>query len=115
VYWYRKAAEQNFALAERNLGIMYVLGLGVEASETEAMRWFAKAASAGVSRALVNEAMVYMQGRQLPRDYLAAEKLLSQAIAAGVQEASPLLRQCEENLAREKASEQDATTASAKK
>jgi len=56
-----------------------------------------------------------MQGRQLPRDYLAAEKLLSQAIAAGVQEASPLLRQCEENLARGKASEQDATTASAKK
>jgi hypothetical protein len=111
VYWYRKAAEQGFAIAQRNLGVMYVLGQGVEANETEAMRWFAKAADQGASRALVNEALLYMQGAQIQRDYGAAEALLSKAIAAGEQEATPLLKQCRDYLAEKPAG--NTTTAQA--
>ena len=96
VYWYRKAAEQGFAVAQTNLGIMYVLGQGVEANEIEAMKWFSNAATGGANRALVNQAILYMQGAQIPRDYAAAQKLLSQALASGVEEAAPLLKRCQE-------------------
>ena len=41
--WFRKAAEQNFAEAERNLGGMYLSGLGVGKDPEEGLRWIRKA------------------------------------------------------------------------
>ena len=40
VKWYRLAAEQGNSEAQYALGVMYVKGLGVLASEQEAMKWF---------------------------------------------------------------------------
>ena len=99
VYWYRKASEQGFAIAERNLGVMYVLGQGVEANETEAMRWFAKAVASGANPALINQALLYMQGSQTAHDYAAAQKLLLQAVSLGIEDAKPLLSRCEAAMA----------------
>jgi len=46
-YWYRKAAEQNHALAQFNLGILFAKGQGVPQDETVAVTWIRKAAEGG--------------------------------------------------------------------
>ena len=43
--WYRKAAEQGYATAQHNLGVMYGKGLGVPQDEAQAYMWFKLAAS----------------------------------------------------------------------
>ena len=45
--WYRKAAEQGFALAQSAVGSMYARGEGVPQDGSEAMRWYRKAAEQG--------------------------------------------------------------------
>ena len=37
--WYRKAADQGFAEAQTNLGVMYGTGRGVVKDEVEAYKW----------------------------------------------------------------------------
>lgn len=49
---YRKAAEQGFAQAQYELGNCYLLGKGVEQSETEAVKWLTKAAEQGNTDAM---------------------------------------------------------------
>ena len=49
--WFRKAAEQNYAKAQYNLGICYDKGVGVAIDHTEAARWFRKAAEQNVAEA----------------------------------------------------------------
>ena len=44
VKWYRKAAEQNHAAAQYNLGVCYANGQGVAKDEVEAVKWYRKAA-----------------------------------------------------------------------
>ena len=44
VKWYRKAAEQNLAEAQTNLGSCYANGQGVAKDEVEAVKWYRKAA-----------------------------------------------------------------------
>ena len=44
VKWYRKAAAQNYADAQVNLGICCANGRGVVKDELEAVRWYRKAA-----------------------------------------------------------------------
>ena len=43
VKWYRKAAEQGFAEAQYNLGVMYAKGEGVRQNYKIAKKWFGKA------------------------------------------------------------------------
>ena len=45
--WFRRAADQGNEVAQRNIAIMYVQGLGVAADKDEAIRWFKQAAAAG--------------------------------------------------------------------
>ncbi|MBR0075085.1 MAG: sel1 repeat family protein, partial [Synergistaceae bacterium] len=47
VKWYHKAAERGYALAQYNLGEMYVYGKGVEQNITQAKKWFTLAAKQG--------------------------------------------------------------------
>jgi hypothetical protein len=55
VVWYRKAAEQGYAAAQNNLGVMYSAGLGgLEASDTWAVYWQALAAQQGNDNAIKN-------------------------------------------------------------
>jgi serine/threonine protein kinase/TPR repeat protein len=44
VVWYRKAAEQGLAKAQKNLGDMYFFGRGVDRDYQAAMSWYSKAA-----------------------------------------------------------------------
>jgi len=45
--WYRKAAEQNHALAQCNLGVMYAQGQGVVRDAAQSAVWFGRAAALG--------------------------------------------------------------------
>ncbi len=51
VQWYRKAAEQGFARAQFNLGVMYRKGQGVTKNDVRAYVWFSAAAAQGNSTA----------------------------------------------------------------
>jgi TPR repeat protein len=50
--WYRKAAEQDNALAQFNLGVCYNNGQGMAKDEVEAVKWWRKAAQGGEVNAL---------------------------------------------------------------
>ena len=56
--WYRKAADQGFAKAQNNLGIMYDRGQGVLQDYVQAHMWFNLAAAQGNERALENRDIV---------------------------------------------------------
>ena len=47
VKWYRKSAEQEYAIAQNNLGVMYENGYGVEQDYKQAVEWYFKAAIQG--------------------------------------------------------------------
>jgi tetratricopeptide (TPR) repeat protein len=43
VKWYRKAAEQNLAVAQNRLGFCYAKGEGVAKDQVEAVKWYREA------------------------------------------------------------------------
>jgi TPR repeat protein len=45
--WYHKAASQNHALAQFNLGVMFASGQGVTQNDTTALMWTRRAAEGG--------------------------------------------------------------------
>jgi hypothetical protein len=49
--WYRKAADQDYAPAQYNLGVMYESGLGVAPDSSEAVRWYRLAVAQGYAPA----------------------------------------------------------------
>ena len=49
---YRLAADQNFAVAQANLGTMYQNGCGVPRDLNEAIRWYQLAAAQGDAHAI---------------------------------------------------------------
>ena len=53
------AAEQSFAPAQYNLGVMYDNGDGVPQDEVEAMRWYRLAADQGFAAALIRKRGLY--------------------------------------------------------
>jgi TPR repeat protein len=65
VRWYRKAAEQGFAMAQFNLATMYAEGVGVAKDEAEAMRWYRKAAEQGDAEAA--QALEQRRGKKKAR------------------------------------------------
>jgi TPR repeat protein len=45
--WFKKAADKGNEVADRNIAMMYLQGLGVPADKAEAVRWFKKAVAGG--------------------------------------------------------------------
>ena len=62
--WYRKAAEQNFAAAQYNLGICYAKGEGVAKDQVEAVKWYRKAAEQNLRRGSIQSGRLLRQGRR---------------------------------------------------
>ena len=67
--WFRKAAEQGYALAQSNLGTLYRDGRGVAQDDTEAVMWFRKAADQGDAVAEFLLGNQYAVGKGVPQDY----------------------------------------------
>jgi uncharacterized protein len=74
VTWFRKAADQNAAGAQSNLGSMYARGLGVPRDHAEAVKWYRRAADQGNASAQFNLGTKYADGLGVPRDYVQAHK-----------------------------------------
>ncbi len=69
---WRPLAEQGNALAQYNLGIMYVDGLGVPQDYAKALQWWRKAAEQGHAGAQFNLGVMYGKGQGVPQDYVQA-------------------------------------------
>lgn len=66
--WYRKAAEDGYALAQLCLGEHYYLGKGVLVDSFEALKWFRKAAQEENHRAQYYLAEFYYKGYIVDKD-----------------------------------------------
>ncbi len=60
---YTKSAEQGDAMAQYNLGIMYVKGQGVTQDYKQAFNWYSKAAEQGHTKAQYNLGLMYNDGQ----------------------------------------------------
>ena len=77
--WFRKAAEQNNAAAQFNLGRMYENGRGVAQDFVAAMHWYRRASDRGDAAAQFNLGTLYCSGRGGTVDYVEAHKWLALA------------------------------------
>ena len=72
VKWFRKAADQGYAVAQYNLGVMYADGDGVAENDAEAVKWFRLAADQGDAGAQYNLGHLYAYGLGVSRDIVTA-------------------------------------------
>ena len=80
---FRPLAEQGYAVAQFNLGVMYDHGYGVPENDTEAVKWFRKAAVQDNAKAQTNLGIMYVLGIGVPEDYVKAHMWFSLAKAEG--------------------------------
>jgi TPR repeat protein len=83
IEWYEKAADQGYASAQQNLGIMYKTGKGVAKDYAKAFEWFEKAANQGNRNAQYTLGGMYYQGEGLAKDYAKAFEWLEKAADQG--------------------------------
>jgi hypothetical protein len=101
VKWWRKAADQNYALAQHNLGNSYRSGKGVEQDYAEAVTWFRKAARQGFAPAQNDLGVCYAKGLGVTEDDIEAYKWLLLAAAQGDQLARNFMAKVEGRMGRE--------------
>ncbi len=65
---FRPLAEQGYASAQSNLGLMYDNGQGVSQDYQEAVKWYRRAAEQGLAIAQSNLGVGYDRGRGVPQD-----------------------------------------------
>jgi TPR repeat protein len=79
--WFRRAAEQNHAGAQYNLGAMHDHGRGVAQNDHEAANWYRAAAARGHASAQYNVGLMFENGTGVPQNYVEAHKWLALAAA----------------------------------
>jgi len=84
VKWYRLAAEQGYATAQYNLGVMYANGEGVPENDAEAVKWYRLAAEQGDAKAQYNLALMYDEGEGVIQNNVIAHMLFNLASAQGL-------------------------------
>ena len=75
--WHKQAEEQGDSYAQRFLGAIFYLGLGVTQDYAEAAKWYKKAAEQGDSGAQNILGAMYERGKGIPKDYVEAYKWFS--------------------------------------
>ena len=68
VKWYTLAAEQGYATAQNNLGLMYANGQGVPQDDKTAVKWYTLAAEQGYATAQFNLGNMYRLGTGVIQD-----------------------------------------------
>ena len=76
-------AEQGYATAQYNLGLMYYLGQGVTQNNEAAFKWFKLAAAQGYERAQVQLGFDYRSGKGVIQDYTSAHMWWNIAASQG--------------------------------
>ncbi len=78
---FRPLAEQGYAIAQNNLGVMYGKGQGVPQDYAAAVRWYRKAAEQGHAHAQFNLGGMYRNGHGVPQNYAHAHMWFNLAAA----------------------------------
>jgi TPR repeat protein len=81
--WFRLAADQGYAPAQKNMGVLHMKGVGVPQDHAEALRWFRLAADQGYIPAQNNIGLMYESGLGVGRDYAEALRLFRMAADQG--------------------------------
>ncbi len=87
---FRVLAEQGYAGAQNNLGLMYAEGQGVPQNHKEAVRWLRLAAAQGDAQAQHNLGAMYAEGQGVPQDFVRAHMWWDLAAAQGNEPARKL-------------------------
>ena len=98
VKWYRLAAEQGYATAQYNLGVMYDEGYGVPQDDKEAVKWYRLAAEQENVDAQFNLGFMYLEGEGVPQDYVLAHMWWNLAGSNGKERASKNRKQVETEM-----------------
>ena len=101
VKWFRKAAEQNLAAAQSNLGVCYERGDGVAKYEVEAYKWDLLAAAQGDAKAKSNATLLELMmspeqiadGKRRAHVWLEQLKTISPSHASAPVSSSPKSKQ----------------------
>lgn len=80
---FKLAAARGDAAAQRNIGDMYGIGLGVSQDYAEALKWFKLAAAQGDAAAQVNIGGIYGQGQGCVQNHAEALKWFKLAATQG--------------------------------
>ena len=80
---WKPLAEQGYASAQYNLGIMYDNGQGIAQNYTQALYWYNKAAEQGHASAQYNLAQMYRMGQGVPQNYSQAMDWYKKAAEQG--------------------------------
>ena len=105
VKWFRKAAEQNVADAQYNLGVCYAIGQGVTEDDAEAVKWFRKAAEQNYADAQYNLGVCYDSGEGVAKDEIEAYKWWLLAAGQGNDDAKHNMTIVENKMTREQIAE----------
>jgi len=81
--WFNKSAAQGNALAQFNLGVMYIKGQGVPQDYTMALKWYMKAAEQNNPLAQFDLGVMYTNGEGTEVDMVQAYKWFSLASRGG--------------------------------
>jgi TPR repeat protein len=84
VYWYKKSADQGYASAQCNLGLMYYHGEGVVNDYKQTVYWWTKSAEQGDATAQFNLGLMYILGKGVLQDFVEAYAWINIAGANGV-------------------------------
>jgi uncharacterized protein len=80
--WYRKAADQDDAVAAASLGDLYAAGRGLKQDDAEAARWYRRSAERGYAAGQYRLAEAYSNGKGVARDPMQAYAWLELAASA---------------------------------
>ena len=105
VKWFRKAAEQNVADAQYNLGVCYANGQGVPEDDAESVKWFRKAAEQNLADAQYNLGVCYDSGEGVVKDEVEAYKWWLLAAGQGNDDAKYNMTIVENKMSREQIAE----------
>ena len=83
--WYTLGAEQGYALAQYNLGLLYDNGQGVPQDYKTALKWYTFAAEQGHASAQNNLGVMYHNGQGVPQDYVRAHMWANLSAAQGTE------------------------------
>ena len=83
--WNTKAANQGYAGAQYNLGLMYHKGHGVRQDYQKAVEWYTKAANQGIAEAQFNLGLMYYNGEGVRQNKSTAKRYFGQACDNGLQ------------------------------
>lgn len=64
--WYKKSAEQDYAVAQYSLALMYDLGNKIPQNYSQALIWYTKAAELNDANAQNNLAAMYGNAKEFP-------------------------------------------------